>query len=198
MSPEDAPVNSNTSRDDCYVGHAHSIRPGARGIVDACPLLQGSAVAPLRRLLAHRACRRARCEPVCRHRVYRSSHVAAGETWQPTLDRRRELSIPFSVSTRWIQNPSSPASWMTTSGGNCFVRARTRSWSDRSRARRSPISPAGTECFDIFSRVPGDSEVTSHVVRLNSKETKIARRSVRIEVSVSLLSALLSMVSSNG
>ena len=33
---------------------------------------------------------------------------------------------------------------------------------------------------------------------LNSKETKIARRSVRIEVSVSLLSALLSMVSSNG
>jgi len=55
-----------------------------------------------------------------------------------------------------------------------------------------------TTPFDIFSRVPGDSEVTSHVVRLNSKETKIARRSVRIEVSVSLLSALLSMVSSNG
>ena len=79
--------------------------------------------------------------------------------------------------------------------GNCFLRARTRSWSDRSRTRSPPISTAGTECFDIFSRVPGDSEVTSHVVRLNSKETKIARRSVRIEVSI--LSALLIMVASN-
>jgi transposase len=92
------------------------------------------------------------------------------------------LSIPFSISTRWIQNPSSPASWMTTSGGNCFPRARTRSWSDRSRTSSPPISPADTECFDIFSRVPGDSEVSSHVVRLNSRETKIERRSVRIEV----------------
>ncbi len=33
---------------------------------------------------------------------------------------------------------------------------------------------------------------------LNSKETKIARRSVRIEIPVSVLSALLSMVASIG
>jgi hypothetical protein len=80
---------------------------------------------------------------------------------------------------------------------NCFLRASTRSWSDRSGTRRPPILPADTECFYIFTRVPGDSEATIHVVRLNSNETKIARRSVRIGVSVSVLSALLRMVASN-
>jgi transposase len=46
-------------------------------------------------------------------------------------------------------------------------------------------------------RAPTPEEEDTHVVRLNSKETKIARRSVRIEVPISVLSALLSMVSSN-
>ena len=46
-------------------------------------------------------------------------------------------------------------------------------------------------------RAPPPEEEDTHVVRLNSKETKIARRSVRIEVPISVLSALLSMVSSN-
>jgi len=82
------------------------------------------------------------------------------------------------------------------------------------RARRKQLPPlvviqeAGLEGFWIHRALTEngiehllprarDSEVTSHVVRHNSKETKIAQRSVRIEVSVSVLSALLSMVASN-
>jgi hypothetical protein len=59
---------------------------------------------------------------------------------------------------------------------------------------RLRTSPLGTECFDIFSPLPGDSEVTSQVDRLNSKETKIAPRSVRIAVGIPALSPLLSMI----
>src|SRR6516164_6537794 len=69
----------------------------------------------------------------------------------------------------------------------------------RSCAKRS-ISPAKspprTECFDIFSPPPGDSEVISQLERLNSNETKIAPRSVWIAVNGSDLSAPMFMVSS--
>src|SRR5262249_40947557 len=57
-------------------------------------------------------------------------------------------------------------------------------------------SPPGTECFDIFSPPPGDSEVVSQLERLNSNETKIAPRWVWIAVNGSDLSATTFMVSS--
>src|SRR5262249_6412163 len=55
---------------------------------------------------------------------------------------------------------------------------------------------AGTECFDIFSPPPGDSEVISQLERLNSNETKIAPRWVWMAVNGSDLSATTFMVSS--
>jgi hypothetical protein len=36
------------------------------------------------------------------------------------------------------------------------------------------MSPAGTECFDIFSPLPGDNDVINQFERLSSNETKIA------------------------
>src|SRR4051812_25307740 len=42
------------------------------------------------------------------------------------------------------------------------------------------MSPLGTACFDIFSPPPGAREVMTQVVRLGSRDTKIALRSVRI------------------
>src|SRR3954452_2508310 len=89
------------------------------------------------------------------------------------------LSIPSFCRTRWIQNPSSPASWMTMIGKTCPVRARAFSWSWDKRARRAAMSPLRTECFDIFSPLPGAREVMTQVERLSSRETKIALRSVR-------------------
>src|SRR5262249_55383084 len=56
------------------------------------------------------------------------------------------------------------------------------------------ISPARTECFDIFSPPPGDRDVISQVDRLSSKETKTARRSVWIAVGAAARSAKTCMV----
>src|SRR5580704_8428043 len=85
---------------------------------------------------------------------------------------------------------------MTTNGNTFPVLARAFS---RSRAKRSSnpaTSPPRTTCFDIFSPPPGDSDVTSHVDRLSSNETKIAPRSVRIAVGASGRSATVCMVAS--
>ena len=38
------------------------------------------------------------------------------------------------------------------------------------------VAGRATACFDIFSAEPGDSDVTSQMERLSSKETKIAAR----------------------
>ena len=43
-------------------------------------------------------------------------------------------------------------------------------------------SPAVTLCLDIFSPLPGDSDVTSQVERLSSNDAKIAPICVRIAV----------------
>ena len=45
----------------------------------------------------------------------------------------------------------------------------------KARQQRRDV-PARTECFDIFSAEPGDSDVTSQMERLSSKEMKIAAR----------------------
>src|SRR3954468_18142254 len=90
------------------------------------------------------------------------------------------LSIPSLCRTPGIQNPSSPASWMTRMGKTRPVRARAFSWSWDKRARRAAVSPLRTECFDIFSPPPGARKVMTQVERLSSRDTKIALRSVRI------------------
>ena len=54
------------------------------------------------------------------------------------------------------------------------VRARAFSVSDVNRSNSPTTSPAFTECFDIFSPPPGDSDVTTQVERLSSNEMKIA------------------------
>src|SRR5215213_11958841 len=69
---------------------------------------------------------------------------------------------------------------MTMMGKTCPVRARAFSLSWDKRARRAAMLPLGTECFDIFSPLPGASDVMTQVERLSSRETKIALRSVRI------------------
>src|SRR4051794_19648861 len=70
---------------------------------------------------------------------------------------------------------------MTMIGKTRPVRVRAFSLSWAKRARRAAMSPLRTECFDIFSPPPGESEVTTQVERLSSRNTKIALRSVRIE-----------------
>ena len=57
-------------------------------------------------------------------------------------------------------------------------------------------SPPRSECFDILSPPPGDSDVISQIDRLSSNETKIAPRSVRIAVGVWGWSATICMVAS--
>src|SRR4051812_20173373 len=87
---------------------------------------------------------------------------------------------PSVCRMRWIQNPSSPASWMTMMGKTCPVRTRAFSLSWDKRAKRAAMSPLGTACLDIFSPPPGAREVMTQVERLSSRDTKIALRSVRI------------------
>jgi hypothetical protein len=58
------------------------------------------------------------------------------------------------------------------------------------------MSPADTEYFDIFSPPPGDREVISQVDLLSSKETKIARKSVRTAIAASDWAARTGMVGS--
>ncbi len=54
--------------------------------------------------------------------------------------------------------------------------------------------PAATECFDIFSPEPGDSDVINQVERLNSNELKIAPRLDWIAVGASSWSDAICMV----
>src|SRR5918993_2177845 len=88
------------------------------------------------------------------------------------------LSMALAVRRRWIQKPSKPASWMTTSLAEAPVRSSVLALSRASRSRSAPPLPPVTDCFDIVS-LPGDREVTSQRDRLNSRETKIALGSVR-------------------
>ena len=93
------------------------------------------------------------------------------------------LSMPSLSSTRWIQKPSSPASWMTIIGKSAPVRVRAFCLSSEKRCRSFATSPLGRECLDIVSPAPGAREVITQVERDSSIETKIAARSVRIAAS---------------
>jgi hypothetical protein len=65
---------------------------------------------------------------------------------------------------------------MTTIGKDLPVRSGAFRFSSEKRASSAATSPALTECFDIFSAEPGDSDVISQMERLSSKEMKIAAR----------------------
>src|SRR5271157_4383012 len=82
---------------------------------------------------------------------------------------------------------------MTMIGNDLPVRANAFCLISEKRASNAPMSPAGTLCFDIFSLLPGDSDVISQVERLSSIETKIAPRSLRMALGASDRSAIACM-----
>src|SRR5215213_8704804 len=90
---------------------------------------------------------------------------AASTTW---------LSMPSRSSTRCTQKPSRPASWMTMAGKVLPVRACAFARSLASWPKSPTASPPRTECLDIFSPPPGDSEVISQLERESSRDTKTA------------------------
>src|SRR5271155_5099387 len=83
---------------------------------------------------------------------------------------------------------------MTTIGKDFPVRSDAFRLSSEKRASSAATSPARTECFDIFSPEPGDSDVISQMERLSSKEMKIAARLVWMAVGASGRSAMVGMV----
>ncbi len=83
---------------------------------------------------------------------------------------------------------------METIGKDFPVRAIAFCLSSAKRASSAATSPAGTECFDIFSPEPGDRDVISQTDRLSSNETNIAARLVWIAVGASARSAAVGMV----
>ncbi len=83
---------------------------------------------------------------------------------------------------------------METIGKDFPVRANAFCLSSAKRASSAATSPAGTECFDIFSPEPGDRDVISQTDRLSSNETNIAARLVWIAVGASARSAAVGMV----
>src|SRR5271157_3420523 len=83
---------------------------------------------------------------------------------------------------------------MVTIAKDFPVRVSALCFSSENRASRAATSPARTECFDIFPPEPGDTDVTSQIERLSSKEMKMAARSVWIVVGASARSATLGMV----
>ena len=62
------------------------------------------------------------------------------------------------------------------------------------RAISAATSPARTECFDIFSPKPGESDVISQMERLSSKEIKIAARLVWMAVGALCRLATVGMI----
>jgi hypothetical protein len=94
--------------------------------------------------------------------------------------RTKDLAAP----PRWVEavQPSFLNDGMTMKGKDLPIRASAFSLSCDKRASSAGMSPAGTECFDIFSPPPGDSDVINQIERLNSTEAKIASRLVWIAV----------------
>src|SRR5271167_4712199 len=87
---------------------------------------------------------------------------------------------------------------MTTIGKDFPVRSDAFRFSSEKRASSAATSPARTECFDIFSAEPGDSDVTSQMERLSSKEMKIAARLDWMAVGASCRSAHMGSFGSRG
>ena len=67
---------------------------------------------------------------------------------------------------------------MATIGNDIPILTLALRFSSAKRSSSAETSPAGTECLDILSPAPGESDVTIQVERLSSKDTKIAARLV--------------------
>src|SRR5208283_3331515 len=74
---------------------------------------------------------------------------------------------------------------MTTIGKDFPVRSDAFRFSSEKRASSAATSPALTECFDIFSPEPGDSDVISQMERLSSRDVKMQARWVWIAMGAS-------------
>src|SRR5271166_6049080 len=83
---------------------------------------------------------------------------------------------------------------MTTIGKDFRVLFDAFRLSSEKPATNAATSPARTECFDIFSPEPGDSDVISQMERLSSKEMKSAARLVWMAVGAAGRSAMAGMV----
>ncbi len=83
---------------------------------------------------------------------------------------------------------------MTTIGKDVPVRANAFCFNSENRASSDAISPAGTECFDIFSPLPGYSDVISQFDWLSSNDVKIAPRLFWMAVGSSVRSAMVGML----
>ena len=83
---------------------------------------------------------------------------------------------------------------MTTIGKDFPVRSDAFRFSSEKRASSAATSPALTECFDIFSPEPGDSDVISQMERLSSSDVKMQARWVWIAICASAWSATVSML----
>ena len=83
---------------------------------------------------------------------------------------------------------------MTMIGKDFPVRSDAFRFSSETRASSAAMSPAFTECFDIFPAKPGDSDVINQMERLSSKEMKIAARLVWMAVGASCRSATVGML----
>ena len=71
---------------------------------------------------------------------------------------------------------------MTMIGNTLPVCAAALRLNSAKRDSSPATSPPATQRFDIFSPLPGESDVISHVFRLSSNETKIAPNCVRMAV----------------
>src|SRR5208283_3350480 len=83
---------------------------------------------------------------------------------------------------------------MTTIGKDFPVRSDAFRFSSEKRASSAATSPALTECFDIFSPEPGDSDVISQTDRLSSRDVKMQARWVWIAMGASAWSATVGML----
>src|SRR5208283_5880578 len=83
---------------------------------------------------------------------------------------------------------------MTTIGKDFPVRSDAFRFSSEKRASSAATSPALTECFDIFSLEPGDSDVISQTDRLSSRDVKMQARWVWIAMGASAWSATVGML----
>ena len=83
---------------------------------------------------------------------------------------------------------------MTTIGKDLPVRSDAFRFNSEKRAISAATSPARTECFDIFSPKPGESDVISQMERLSSKEIKIAARLVWMAVGALCRLATVGMI----
>jgi hypothetical protein len=129
-------------------------------------------------------------EAAPRRRSCRSWPAAAGATSQSRPDRRRGFRfLPAPARDEARSRPALLPEWRRLQRTSLF--ARTPCASVPKTALAGQQRP---RLVQNASPEPGDTDVTSQIERLSSKEMKMAARSVRIVVGASARSATLGMV----